>query len=403
MSSTRHDLSKLARLVAYRKMDRREFLSQALKAGVLATAASIFLTACRRPPVAEVAPEEPTPSFDQQALTEARYYVKMEGETIQCQLCFRRCTISEGERGYCGVRENREGTLYTLVYGRPCSITEGSPIEKLPLYHVLPGSARLNLATAGCNFKCSFCHNWQIAARTPEEVISFDLSPEEVVERAIENNLQFIAFTYTEPTVFYEYMYDVSKLAKEKGLRTLLNTNGAMNPEPLRQLLKYIDAVNVDLKAFTAEFYQVTSYSELEPVLTTLKIIKEEGVWFEITNLVIPTLNDDMGKIREMCIWVRDNLGKDVPLHFSRFFPAYKLTRLPPTPIETLEQARAIALEVGLEYVTIGNVPGHEANSTFCPNCGETLIKRVHFSVLANHIEDGKCKFCGYQIPGVWA
>lgn len=402
MSSTRHDLSKLARLVAYRKMDRREFLSQALKAGVLATAASIFLTACRRPPVAEVAPEEPTPSFDQQALTEARYYVKMEGETIQCQLCFRRCTISEGQRGYCTVRANKGGTLYALVYAMPAA-RQVDPVEKEPLLHFFPGTMTLCFGTAGCNFKCSFCHNWHLAARTPEEVAATPLSAEEAVNKALELGVQSISFTYNEPTVFYEWAYDVAKLAQERGLRTYFHTNGAINPEPLRALLKRLDAVAVDVKAFTAEFYQVTSFSELEPVLTTLKIIKEEGVWFEITNLVIPTLNDDMGKIREMCIWVRDNLGKDVPLHFSRFFPAYKLTRLPPTPIETLEQARAIALEVGLEYVTIGNVPGHEANSTFCPNCGETLIKRVHFSVLANHIEDGKCKFCGYQIPGVWA
>jgi pyruvate formate lyase activating enzyme len=218
----------------------------------------------------------------------------------------------------------------------------------------------------------------------------------------MELNCEAISFTYNEPTVFYEWVYDVAKLAQERGLKTYFHTNGAINPEPLRALLEHLDAVCVDLKAFTAEFYEVTSFSELSPVLTTLKTIKEAGVWFEITNLVIPTLNDDMEKIREMCIWIRDNLGKGVPLHFSRFFPAYKLTRLPPTPIETLEKAREIALEVGLEYVTIGNVPGHEANSTFCPQCGETLIERVHFEVLANHIENGRCQFCGHPIPGVW-
>jgi len=334
-------------------------------------------------------------------LREARYWIKLGEGWVQCTLCFRNCSIPEGERGYCTVRVNRGGTLYTLVYGKIAAI-QVDPVEKEPLFHFLPGTMSLCFGTAGCNFKCSFCHNWHLAVRTPEEVGGTLLSPEEAVSRALGLGVTSISFTYNEPTVFFEWVYDVAKLAQERGLKTYFHTNGAINPEPLRALLNHLDAVCVDLKAFTAEFYRGIAFAEMEPVLNTLKIIREKGVWLEIVNLIIPTLNDDMENIREMCLWIRDNLGKDVPLHFTRFFPAFRLTRLPPTPIETLEQARAIALEVGLEFVTIGNVPGHEANSTFCPECGETLIKRVHFSVLANHIEEGECKFCGRQIPGVW-
>jgi len=338
---------------------------------------------------------------DSEALTEARYYTKLDGRRVQCQLCFRRCTIAQGERGECGVRENRQGTLYTLVYGQPCAIRI-DPVEKEPLYHVLPGTRSLCLGTAGCNFKCIFCHNWHMSARTPEETSNVPLSPEEAVNGAIAHGCASISFTYNEPTVFYEYMYDVAKLAQEKGLTTYFHTNGALNPEPLRELLKHMDAVCVDLKGFTPEFYKVTSDSELEPVLNTLKTIKEEGVHLEIVNLVIPTLNDNPKDIERMCHWIRDNLGEDVPVHFSRFFPSYKLLKLPPTPIETLEMAWQIAIDAGLNYVTLGNVPGHITNNTFCPQCGRILIERVQFIVISNNIEDGRCSFCSQQIPGIW-
>lgn len=339
--------------------------------------------------------------IEQETLQEARHYLKLERDKVQCQLCFRSCIINEGGRGHCGVRENRNGKLYSLTYGRPAAI-QIDPVEKEPLYHFYPGTHMLCFGTAGCNFKCVFCQNWHLAARSPEDVESVPLSAREAVKMAKDRGCTSISFTYNELTVFYEWMYDVAKLAQESGLKTLFHTNGAMRPEPLRQLLKHMDAVCVDLKAFTTEFYYTTSLSQLEPVLTTLKIIKEEGAWLEITNLIIPTLNDDPQKIEEMCVWIRDNLGEDVPLHFSRFFPAYKLTKLYPTPIETLEGAKAIAEKAGLKYVTIGNVPGHPANSTYCPRCGETVIERIHFSVIINNIEDGKCKFCGEKISGVW-
>jgi pyruvate formate lyase activating enzyme len=228
------------------------------------------------------------------------------------------------------------------------------------------------------------------------------LQPQDVVNIALEKKIPTISFTYNDPISFYEYMYDIAKLAKTKGLMILWHSNCTLNPKPLKELLKYTDAVTVDLKGFTDEFYQKISSGRLESVLNSLKIIKEEGVWLELVNLVIPTLNDNPSDIKKMCQWIKENLGQDVPLHFSRFFPAHKLTHLPPTPIATLEEAYRIAKEVGLKYVTIGNVPGHKYNSTFCPNCKKRLIHRIHFQVLSNNIKNGRCKFCGEKIPGIW-
>ena len=336
-----------------------------------------------------------------ETLTEARYYTKLDNKQVQCLLCPRQCIIGDGRRGTCQIRENREGKLYTLSYGKVCALNI-DPVEKLPLYHVQPGSLRLNLATAGCNFSCRNCQNWQLSQHTPDEVHSLNLSPEEVVSNALTDRVSFLSFTYTEPTIFYEYMFDISKLAKSVGFKNLLNTNGFINPEPLKELLQYIDAVNIDLKGFTPEFYQENCSGELEPVLRSLRLVKEEGIHLEIVNLVIPTLNDDTEKVKEMCLWIKENLGTDTPLHFSRFFPAYRLTKLSPTPVETLEQARDIALEIGLEYVYIGNVPGHLANNTFCPRCGEKLVGRKGLIVTENNLQGGRCPFCGYQIPGIW-
>jgi len=347
-----------------------------------------------------------------EGLRKAMYYSTLDGKTVQCQLCFRRCTIPDGQRGFCTNRKNINGTLYTLIYGKPCAL-QIDPVEKEPLFHVLPGSSIFCIGTTGCNFRCSFCQNWQISQKSLEEVEYVEFSPQELVEMALDYNCTGFHFTYNEPTVFYEYMYDIARIARNRGLTVAFHSNGAMNPEPLRELLKLMDAVTVDLKSFTDEFYEYVteqavsgpfkpSSPALGSVLTTLKIIREEGVWLEIVNLVIPTLNDDVEKIREMCVWIRDNLGSDVPLHFNRFFPACKLTKLPPTPVENLEKAREIAVEVGLKYVYIGNTPGHEANSLFCPQCKHPLITRFHFTVLENNLEKGRCRFCGYEIPGIW-
>lgn len=332
---------------------------------------------------------------------EAMFYKKLQENRVKCQICFRKCIIPDGGRGFCRVRENKEGTLYSLVHSRPSAV-HIDPIEKEPQLHNLPGTFILCLGTVGCNFKCKQCHNWHLSQSSPGDLRTYNLPPEQVVEFALERKIPTISFTYNDPIVFYEYVYDVAVLAKEKGLNILWHTNAAIEPEPLRKLLKYTDAMTVDLKGFCEEVYREIYSGELAPVLRALKIIKEEGVWLEIVNLIIPTINDNPEEIREMCLWIKENLGAYVPIHFSRFVPSFRLTHLPRTPVETLEMARNIAREVGLLFSTIGNVPGHRYNSTFCPGCEKRLIHRVHFQVLSNNIVDGKCKFCGEEIPGIW-
>jgi len=331
---------------------------------------------------------------------EAMFYEKLDGNKIQCNICFRRCIVPPGGRGFCRVKENRDGRYYSLVYSSPSAV-HVDPIEKEPQLHMLPGSEILCLGTAGCNFRCRHCHNWHLSQARPEDLDAYHLPPEKVIELAIQKDIPTISFTYNEPTVFYEYVYDIAVLAKKKGLKILWHSNGSMNPDPLRALLEYTDAVTIDLKGFTKKAYQNSS-AELKPVLETLKIIKQEGRWLEIVNLVIPTINDNPDDIRRMCEWIKENLGEEVPLHFSRFFPNYKLLHLPPTPIETLEDAYKIAKDTGLHYVTIGNVPGHKYNSTFCSKCGRRLIHRVHFQVSENNVVKGRCKFCNHKIPGIW-
>jgi pyruvate formate lyase activating enzyme len=292
--------------------------------------------------------------------------------------------------------------FYSIVYAKPAAL-QIDPIEKEPSFHMIPGSHIFCTATASCNFRCKFCQNWHLSQRSLEEIPHADLKPEEVVRMAMKEGCETASFTYSEPTVFYEYMFDIVKIAKKMGLKTLVHTNGSISTDPLLDLLKYMDAVTVDLKAFTEKFYGEVSSSELEPVLHTLRIVRSYRRHLEIVNLMIPTLNDDPKDIREMCIWIKKNLGKDTPLHFNRFFPQYKLTHLPPTPVETLERAYKIAQEEGLEYVYIGNTPGHEMNSTFCPRCKKRIIYRTHFTVSAKEVKDGKCRFCGYPIIGIWS
>ena len=251
--------------------------------------------------------------------------------------------------------------------------------------------------------RCVFCQNWQISQSRPDEAQSYNLSPEEAVNQAIQNNCHFIAYTYTEPTVFYEYMLDIAKLAHIRGVKNTMHTCGYINQEPLKELLQYMDAVNVDLKGFSREIYaKIGQMAQLEPVLETLKTIKNSGVWLEITCLIIPGLNDETGKIKEMCVWIKENLGDQVPVHFSRFMPAFQLMNLPPTPLEKLEEAQKIAKSAGLKFVYIGNVPGHPAESTYCPECGNIVVKRIGYEILENNIKDGKCKFCGNKIAGRW-
>ncbi len=335
-------------------------------------------------------------------IREAKYYKKLDDNYVQCLLCPRKCMLPPGATGFCRNRKNIDGKLYTLVYGRLCSVNIDI-IEKAPFYHVLPGSKRLACAAVSCNLRCKYCQNWHISQVGPGEVPEYYIPPEELVKIAKKYGLKIICFTYTEPTVCYEYMLDVFKIAKKEGLITTIVSNGYINPEPLKELLKYTDAIKIDLKGFTEDFYREVSMGDLKSVLRTLKIIKKSGVWLEIVNLVVPTLNDNPEDIRRMCEWIRDSLGPDVPVHFTRFHPDYKLTNLPATPIKTLERAVKIAKEVGLHYVYIGNVPGHPYNNTYCPYCGKLLIRRVGLTVLENHIKDGKCPYCGHKIPGLWS
>jgi len=304
-------------------------------------------------------------------------------------------------RGFCRSREPHEGKHYSMVYGNPCAI-HVDPIEKKPLFHFLPQTAAFSIATAGCNLRCKFCQNWQISQFPPEDTVNYELPPEDVVDLAIKYDCPTIAYTYSEPSIFYEYMYDTAVIARKKGVKNIYHSNGYLNPEPLKEICKYLDGANVDLKGFTQKFYGELCGATLKPVLNTLETLKEEGVHVEITNLIVPPYNDGMEKIKEMCLWIRDNLGKEVPLHFSRFHPLYKLKNLSPTPVKTLEKAREVALKVGLEYVYIGNVPGHPGESTYCPQDGKLLIHRKGYQILENNVVGGKCKFCGQPIPGVW-
>jgi pyruvate formate lyase activating enzyme len=332
---------------------------------------------------------------------EAMHYKKLGDKVVQCQLCPNRCTLPNLARGLCGVRINLEGKLYSLVYGKPVAI-HVDPIEKKPLSHFLPGTTAFSIATAGCNLGCAFCQNWQISQAKPEDADHANFDPEKIVELSIKAKSPTIAYTYTEPTIFYEYMLATAKLAKKRGLRNIMHSCGYINPEPLKELLKYMDACNIDLKGFSEEFYQQMSNGRLEPVLETIKTVKKTGVWLELTNLVIPGKNDDPKMIREMCRWIKANVGPDVPVYFSAFYPMYKLQNVPPTPVETLEKAYAIAKEEGLNYVYVGNVFGHIKEHTYCPRCGKIVIKRMGYVIEENNIVNGKCKFCGYRIAGVW-
>jgi pyruvate formate lyase activating enzyme len=329
------------------------------------------------------------------------YFTSLERGEIQCELCPHHCRVAKGKRGICRVRENREGKYYSLVYGNPCAV-HLDPIEKKPLFHVLPGTASFSLATAGCNFQCKFCQNWEISQAAPEDVYSYEVPPELMVKRAKEIGARSIAYTYAEPTIFYEYMFDIGTLVKKAGLLNVYHSNGFINSDPLKNLCKVLDAANVDLKGFTENFYRELCAGDLNPVLETLKTLKKQNVHLEITNLIIPTKNDDLPVLREMCLWIKRELGADTPIHFSRFYPLYKLKSLPPTPVSTLDKAREAASSAGLEYVYVGNVPGHAGENTFCPKCKKRIIQRTGYMVGEVNLKDGKCRYCGKPIPGIW-
>ena len=319
---------------------------------------------------------------------------------IQCQLCPKGCVLEEGQRGDCRMRVNLDGKLRAITYGYPCAV-HVDPVEKKPLFHFYPGSQALSIATAGCNLHCKICQNWQISQSNPEDIPSYKLSPQDLVNLALKENCPMLSYTYTDPFAFYEYTLGTSALAKEHFLKNTLVTAGYLNREPLKKLYQVSDAANIDLKFFDDAMYRKITTGSLKPVLESLVLAKEMDVWLEITHLVIPTINDDFSLIKKMCVWIKDNLGEDVPMHFSRFYPHYLLKNLPQTPVQTLRRARDIALEVGLHFVYIGNVWG-EGENTYCPYDGELLIKRIGFTVTEYNLKDGKCPSCDKPVAGRW-
>jgi pyruvate formate lyase activating enzyme len=321
---------------------------------------------------------------------------------VQCLTCPNRCILPPGARSRCKSHVNMGGSLYTLVYGNPCAV-HIDPVEKKPLYHFLPATSAFSIATTGCSFHCLNCQNWEISQVRPEEVRFYDMFPPAVVEAAAAKNCRSIAYTYAEATTFYEYMIDTSRLARERNIRNIWITNGYINETPLLELTKSMDAANVDIKSFSEDIYSRLNAGRLKPVLNTLKVLKERGVWFEMTALIVPTYVDDMEMIKKMCHWIVETLGPDYPLHFSRFSPLYKLTHLPPTPISFLEEARREAMKIGLHYVYVGNIPPAESSNTYCPSCGKKIVARRGYRINEINIRDGKCLYCGQVIAGVWS
>ena len=331
----------------------------------------------------------------------ARYQEKLPDDKVHCHLCPHNCILQEGKTGICQTRVNYHGELYSQAYGNPCSVSI-DPIEKKPLFHFFPGMSIYSLATMGCNFRCHNCQNWQISQSSPKSHDHYDLRPGDVVQNAIDQKTNSIAFTYTEPTVFYEYAFDTANIAHEKGLKTVFISNGFINEQPLLDLCPYLDAANIDLKCFDDAVYQKLTGGRLQPVLETLKTLKGNGVWLEITNLLIPGYSDSPVMIQSMCDWLAGNGFVDTPLHFSRFFPTYKLNQLTPTDESALILAKEIAEKSGLKYVYIGNIPGLHGENTCCPACKRILVERSGYVVRKNLIRNGLCGFCKEPIAGVW-
>jgi pyruvate formate lyase activating enzyme len=332
----------------------------------------------------------------------AAMFTTLEGDgQVRCGLCRFRCLIDEGTRGLCGVRENREGTLYSLVYGKLCA-EHVDPIEKKPLFHVMPGSTSYSIATVGCNFHCLHCQNSSISQVPKDTPIRGDaILPQEIVRRAKDCQCRSISYTYTEPTIFYEFAYDTARLAQEAGLRNIFVTNGYISKEPLLMIAPYLDAANIDLKGFSKEFYRDIVHARLSEVLDSIIEYRKLGIWIEITTLIIPGLNDSEAELQGIATFINTNLGHDTPWHVTQFHPTYKLSARPWTPVDTLRRARDIGRAAGLRYVYVGNVPGEGGENTWCPVCNALLIERNGFVINSNRIQHGVCPNCGTSIPGI--
>jgi pyruvate formate lyase activating enzyme len=331
---------------------------------------------------------------------EALYY-RSEQNNVHCLLCPHFCKIKPDAAGICRNRINKNGKLFSLSFGNLCS-TNIDPVEKKPLYHFLPGTAVYSIATAGCNFGCLNCQNYSISQKAAYEASDQNISPEKIVDTAKKSGCSAIAFTYTEPTAYYEYTLETARHSRKTGLKNILISNGYINPEPLEELCKYIDAANIDLKCFDNSIYKKISGGSLQPVLDSLLTLKKNNSWLEITNLIIPQWTDDPEMIKRMCGWMVENKLENCPLHFSRFFPTYKLNNISPTPVSKLEEAKKTALDAGIKYVYLGNLHGRSDENTYCPKCSKNLIEREGYQIIRNNIIQGKCT-CGESIAGIWS
>jgi pyruvate formate lyase activating enzyme len=378
-------------------LDRRAFLQAAALPCLAACSGALVGLPIASPLFAT----PPASESDSQFIREAKFYEKLPYKKTKCKLCPRECVIDDQERGYCGVRENRGGTYFTLVHSRVVT-AHIDPIEKKPFFHFMPGAVAFSLATAGCNVNCKMCQNWDISQVRPEQLRSTYVPPEKITALARQNSCPVIAYTYSEPVVFLEYVLDCAAAGRAAGVRSAVVSGGYIQADPLKKLCAQVDAIKIDLKAYSEKFYKEVVNGELKPVLEALLTIHKAGVWNEIVYLVVPTLNDGDAEFQGLARWVKSELGPDVPLHFSRFHPEYLLKNLPPTPIETLERAKAIADAEGLHYVYIGNVPGHPAESTYCPHCRKKVVDRTGYTIAGIYIHHGKCQFCHTVIPGVW-
>jgi len=375
-------------------LSRRQFLNRAARSGVKAASLPLALELLLSGKPASAAGAAP---FER----EVYYYRKLPDRKIQCFVCPFNCVLKPGETCFCRSRINVDGTLYSRGWGKPC-IVSIDPIEKLPFGNCLPGEKVVSLAVGGCNLRCLYCQNWEQSQEIPDKVRPVhDLDPGAAVASTRKKKIRTIAFTYTEPIAFYEYMIDIAAEAGAHGIRTVAGTALFANRRPVRDACRHIDAFAVTLKGFDQAFYRKVCGADLKPVLAALEEIRSEGRWLELTSLIVPTFNDDMKKIRDMARWIRRNLGADVPWHFSRFVPRYKLANLPRTPIQTLEDARKTALDQGIDYVYTSNIAPHEGNNTYCPRCGRTLIERVGFKIIKNFLEKGRCP-CGRKIAGIF-
>jgi pyruvate formate lyase activating enzyme len=329
-------------------------------------------------------------------------YQKLKNDRVVCDICPNRCILAPGDRSVCRSKVNLDGKLYSLAYGNPCAVNT-DPIEKKPLYHFKPNTRAFSLATTGCNFRCLNCQNWQISQAKPHEIAHpYELFPADVIEAAQKTGARSIAYTYSEPVTFFEYMIDTARLAREAGLYNLWVSNAYINTKPLLALCEVLDSATLNIKSFDDGIYRKLNGGRLKPVLNTFKTLHRQGVPFEMIHLVVPGYTDDEDMLKAMCGWILENLGPDYPLHFLRFFPHYKLDRLPPTPVSTLTRYRELAMHQGIHYVYVGNVPGHEGNNTYCHNCKKLLIERKGYFIPTYNLVGNQCRFCNTQIPGVW-